>query len=67
MSVTTTPRRWATRTQAAEHVRVSPETIDNWVTQGLLTAYRFSARVIRYDLNEIDEIGATTAARETSA
>lgn len=54
-------RRWATKTQAAEHAVVHPNTIDNWVTAGIVRAYKFGPRLVRYDLNEIDAMGAATA------
>lgn len=55
--MTATGRRWATKTQAADYIHVHPETIDAWVEQGLVTAYRFGPRLIRIDLNEIDAMG----------
>lgn len=54
MNTTDRPPRWATKPQAAAHVSVHPETIDNWVERGLIHAYRAGPRLIRYDLNEID-------------
>lgn len=53
--------RWATRTRAAEHVDVNPDTIDSWVEQRLITAYKCGPRLIRYDLNEIDAMIAAGA------
>jgi len=51
---TESPPRWATKSQAAEHVHVHPDTIDQWVKLGLITAYRCGPKLIRYDLNQID-------------
>lgn len=46
--------RWAAEDAAAQHVGVSVKTLKRWRAQGLVTAYRFGARLIRYDLNELD-------------
>lgn len=51
-------RRWATKSQAAEYAVVHPNTIDNWVVAGIVRAYKFGPRLVRYDLNEIDEVAA---------
>lgn len=48
------PPRWADRPTAARHAGVSERTIDRWRQDGRIIAYRFGARAIRYDLNEID-------------
>lgn len=58
--------RWATRTQAAEHVHVHPETIDAWTEQGLIRAYRFGPRLLRYNLNELDAMGAVQTVEGTA-
>lgn len=61
------PRRWAAKPSAAQHVGVHPDTIDAWVEAGLITAYRFGPRAIRYDLNELDAMAVpTTPAPKTS-
>ena len=58
--------RWASKEQAAQHISVNPETIDRWREQGLITAYRAGPRLIRYNLNELDQmmINAQVAANE---
>ena len=61
MTTDVPPRRWATKPQAAQHVGVHPDTIDAWVAAGLITAYRFGPRLIRYDLNEIDAMATTSS------
>lgn len=48
--------RYASPATAAQYADVTPRTIHNWITRGLLTAYRVNARVIRVDLNELDAI-----------
>ena len=53
----TTPHpRWVSKDGAAQHVGVNVETIDRWREQGLITAYRAGPRLIRYDLNQIDQM-----------
>ncbi len=42
--------------EAARRAQVSPKTIRNWFDQGLLTRYRLGARLVRADLNEIDNL-----------
>ena len=46
--------RYASPATAAKYADVTPRTIHNWISRGLLTAYRVNAKVIRVDLNEID-------------
>ncbi|BBY78928.1 DNA-binding protein [Mycolicibacterium pulveris] len=60
------PRRWAKKPDAAAYVDVYPETIDNWVERGLIRAYKFGPRLVRYDLNEIDAMGAAATAQEAA-
>ncbi len=48
-------RKFVTIEHAAEHCAVTPRTIRNWISRGVLTAYRApSSRVIRLDLHEVD-------------
>ena len=69
LAVTTAvpPRRWATKPQAAQHVGVHPDTIDAWVAGGLIVAYRFGPRILRYDLNELDAMSTPTTPAEAAA
>lgn len=43
--------------QAAELKAVSPLTIRRWISQGRLRAYRYSPRVIRIKLADLDNMG----------
>jgi excisionase family DNA binding protein len=53
-------RRWATEAEAAEHARVSGNTLRRWRAQGRITGYKVG-RACRYDLNEIDHMLTATA------
>ena len=48
-------RRWATEQEAADHARVSHNTIRRWRDRDLITGYTVG-RTVRYDLHEIDEL-----------
>jgi excisionase family DNA binding protein len=48
------PRRYATLTEAAEILRCKPKTVRHMIAEGRLTGYRFGNRVIRVDLDELD-------------
>jgi excisionase family DNA binding protein len=50
-------RHWITIGEAAEYLQISDRTVRRLVADGELTGYRMgrSRRVIRVDLNEIDE------------
>lgn len=50
------PRRLAPITSAAEYAAVSPKTIRRRIADGSLTGYRLGRRLIRVDLNELDEL-----------
>ncbi len=53
------PRRWATKDQAAQHIGVHINTIDRWRNQGRITTYQVGG-VIRFDLDQIDAILAAS-------
>jgi len=53
---TTDRPRLAPVPEAARRAQVSEKTIRNWFDQGLLTRYRLGARLVRADLNEIDNL-----------
>ena len=55
-SATTQARRLASINQAAEYAACSPKTIRRRVADGSLAGFRFGPRVIRVDLNEVDEL-----------
>lgn len=61
-----TTRRWATKEEVAEHIRVSVKTVQRMTARGELTAHGVGPRLIRYDLNEIDAI-LTPASQETTS
>jgi excisionase family DNA binding protein len=50
-------RRYITIAEAADYLQISDRTVRRLITDGELTGYRMgrSSRVIRVDLNEIDE------------
>lgn len=47
-------RRLSSIPGAAQYAAVSTKTIRRRISDGTLTGYRFGARVIRVDLNELD-------------
>lgn len=53
---TTMHRRHASIEQAATYVGCNPRTIRRYITRGLLTGYRLGPRLLRVDLNELDEL-----------
>ncbi|MCV7176160.1 excisionase family DNA-binding protein [Mycolicibacterium sphagni] len=48
-------RRWATLEQSAGYLGVTSRTIRQMIADGRLTGYRNGSRIIRVDLNEIDD------------
>lgn len=48
-------RRYISQQDAAEYLGVSDRTIREMIADGRLTGYRASSRLIRVDLNEIDD------------
>lgn len=51
--------RWATRSEAAQHIGVHANTIARWATEGRIREHHFGPRLVRYDLNEIDAMSST--------
>lgn len=49
-------RRYASPQQAAEYLGVTDRTIRQMISDGRLTGYRASARLVRVDLDEIDTV-----------
>jgi excisionase family DNA binding protein len=47
--------RWATVEQTAEHLGVTGRTVRQMTADGRLTRYTLGRRIIRYDLNEVDD------------
>lgn len=52
----TSPRRWITQRDAADHLGVTDRTIRNYIASGRLTGYRLGGRAVRLDLNEVDDL-----------
>ena len=50
-----TARRLATVPDAASYCGVSPKTIRRRIASGDLTGYRMGPRLLRVDLNEVDD------------
>lgn len=48
-------RRWASLQDAAIYMGVSVRTIRRWISEGQFKGHRMNDRVIRVDLNEIDD------------
>ena len=48
-------RRYAKLTEAAEDLGVTDRTIRTMIADGRLTGYRSGTRIVRVDLNELDE------------
>jgi excisionase family DNA binding protein len=52
-----TPPRWADHKQAAKYLTVSERTLDTYVSDGKVVAYKTPGeRKLLFDLNEIDEV-----------
>lgn len=56
MSRTTSAPRWADLAKAAAYVDVAPRTIRYWTAQGRIPAYRVGPKLVRYDLNDLDNL-----------
>jgi excisionase family DNA binding protein len=50
------PKRLANVDRAAEYAGVHVKTIRRWVSTGRLTAYRLGPKLLRIDLNQIDDM-----------
>ncbi|SLG78248.1 Gene 36 protein (Gp36), probable excisionase [Mycobacteroides abscessus subsp. massiliense] len=55
-STPTTHRRLISLTAAAERLDVCPRTMRRYIAAGRLTAYRIGPRLIKVDVNEIDQL-----------
>jgi excisionase family DNA binding protein len=49
------PRRYARLAEAAEYLGVTDRTVRQMIADGRLTGYRSGTRLVRVDLNEIDD------------
>ena len=52
--MTTTPMK---KKDAAERVGVSIKTIDRWIAEGLIEAYRYGPRLVRINPESIESLG----------
>jgi excisionase family DNA binding protein len=55
MSSETTERRLRTLKVAAEYADVHPRTLRRWIAAGRVPAYRLGPRLIKVDLDDLDE------------
>lgn len=51
----TEPPRWAPLSEASEYLRVSEKTLRRLISSGAITGYRMGPRLLRVDLNELDD------------
>lgn len=56
MTTTRNARRWASLQEAAEHLGVTDRTLRTMIADGRLKGYRSGPRLIRVDLNEVDDM-----------
>lgn len=56
MSTTKSRRRLVSLEDAADYAACSTKTIRRRISEGTLTGYRLGPRLLRVDLNELDEI-----------
>jgi excisionase family DNA binding protein len=50
------PPRWASLAEASEYLHIPNHTIRDWISAGLLPAYRVGPRLIQVDLNDCDRL-----------
>ncbi len=55
-NATTAARRLASIAQAADYAAVSTKTIRRRIADGSLTGYKMGSRIIRVDLDELDQL-----------
>jgi excisionase family DNA binding protein len=51
----TVSRRYASLSDAAEYIGVNERTIRRHIADGSLTGYRLGSRLVRVDLNELEQ------------
>lgn len=56
-----TARKWGQISEAAERKGVSVRTMRRYITQGLVYAERVGPKLIRVDLESVDEMGKPLA------
>lgn len=49
-------RQWAPIDAAAEHLGVSEKTVRRMISAGQIKGYRLGSRLLRLDLNELDQM-----------
>lgn len=49
------PTRYVSLQDAAAHIAVSPRTIRRMIAEGRLTGYKAGNRLVRVDINELDQ------------
>lgn len=47
--------RWATTQETAEHLRITAKGVRSAFRDGRLRGYRLGPRILRFDLNEVDD------------
>jgi excisionase family DNA binding protein len=52
---------WGTIQESAEHYGVGTKTIRRWIADGRIQAKRIGPRLIRVDLNSLDNMGQSIA------
>lgn len=50
------PRPWLTPDEAADYLQVTRRTLDRWRADGILSAYRFGPRAVRFSRHELDAL-----------
>jgi excisionase family DNA binding protein len=50
------PRRFTSIEAAATYADVSTRTINRWIADGLLRAYRLGPRLVKIDLADLDQL-----------
>jgi excisionase family DNA binding protein len=66
-SVNGSGRRYATIKETAAYMRINERTVRLMIDDGRLRAYRFGPRIVRLNLDEIDDVmagGGVAAAQE---
>lgn len=56
MDNTKTRRRLARITLAAEYLDVSERTIQRWIADGKITGYRVGGKLVRVDLDQLENL-----------
>jgi len=57
MTISTQPNTWFTIQGSADYLGVHKNTIQNWITSGQLPATRFSSRIIRISISDLQSLG----------